>query len=303
MRIWWVLSVALVAISLSGTHAQLAVGPGGLRTPPINLVSVFRFLRDIFMAYMYPPTPGSELKTKNDDAKLIPVRDQKDMEAVVVPPKKQVSVLGYDTEGNIVEKFDTGCTDDSSIDCITKEEGAEEDEKEKRIDALEENPVPMNRTGGETTVADAFEDKTASMQLVVGKWPVLYITLISILSWLIIMISTPYILTGETIGRREDDVSTESMIDQQDVLLLLAWLLGAVSEDTSCLERIVCLTPTKSSRYISVSSMFFNVASYLRRWVPYSQRFDNLLDRLEDVTLDGFAQECHSYYCPTIPEL
>ncbi|XP_064080419.1 uncharacterized protein LOC135197253 [Macrobrachium nipponense] len=300
MRIWWILSAALVAISLSGAHAQLAVGPGGLRTPPINLVSVFRFLRDIFMAYMYPPTPGSEVKTtKNDDAKLIPVRDEKDMEAVVEPSKKRVSVLGYDTDGNIVEKFDTGCSDDSSIDCIPKEE-----EEEERIDdALDENLLPMNRTADGTTVADAFEDKTASMQLVVGKWPVLYITLISILSWLIIMISTPYILTGDTIGRREDDVSAESMVDQQDVLLLLAWLLGAVSEDTSCLERIVCLTPTKSSRYISVSSMFFNVASYLRRWVPYSQRFDNLLDRLEDVTLDGFAQDCHSYYCPTIPEL
>ncbi|XP_068237933.1 uncharacterized protein [Palaemon carinicauda] len=292
MRLLWTLSIALVAISLSGAHAQLALGPGGVRTPPINLVSVFRFLRDIFMAYMYPPTPGSELKSKNEDGKLIPVREEKDMGSS--SEKKRVIVMGYDTEGKVIEKIDTGCLDDSSIDCITTEETPELEDGEAS---------PMNRTGGETTVEDAFEDKTASMQLIVGKWPVLYITLISILFWLIIIISSPYILTGETIARREDDASSDSFVDQQDVLLLLSWLLGEVSEDTSCLERIVCLTPSKSARYISLSSMVFNVASYLRRWVPYSKRFDDLLGRLEDVTLDGFAQECQNYYCPTIPEL
>ncbi|XP_071528389.1 uncharacterized protein [Panulirus ornatus] len=252
MRMTVALTVLIMAATVWVVDAQLTVGPSGLSTPPINLLSVFRFVRDFVMAIMFPDTTS--------------------------PAKTQPAA-----------KFDSGCVEDGSGACLDASNHLRREEEGGLLLQEEEE--------------EAAEEKTSTSQLVAGKWPLAYITFITITFWLFVLVATPYIITGETYTRSDDHVDSNALIDQQDVLLLLAWLLGEASNDKACLERVVCLTPTKSSRYISVSSMVFNVASFLRRWVPYSPRYVDLLRHLDDITQDGFSQSCHKYYCPTVPEL
>ncbi|ROT71411.1 hypothetical protein C7M84_010287 [Penaeus vannamei] len=152
-----------------------------------------------------------------------------------------------------VLEVDSFCPTDDSGDCHDRQ--------------LEEEDEPSTTTTAAAALAfvpfgeGEVEDKDATTQVVLGKWPLIYVILIVMLFWIILVIATPYVLTGETYGRREDDFGANSVVDQQDVLLLLSWLLGEASDDPSCLERVVCLTPAKSSRYIYVSSMIFKLAS------------------------------------------
>ncbi|XP_042866463.1 uncharacterized protein LOC122249556 [Penaeus japonicus] len=279
MRLAWFLAAALVAAAAGGAQAQLSLGQNGLSVPPINLVSVFKFVRDIFMSYMYPPETTEGVQKREDDEEL-----QRD------DVTERVAVIGFDAEGNIVEKFDSWCAEDETGECMERQEPGEGASAAASAAAF----VP-----GEGEV----EDKDATTQLVLGKWPLIYVVLITMLFWIILVIATPYVLTGETYGRREDDFGANSIVDQQDVLLLLSWLLGEASNDPSCLKRVVCLTPAKSSRYISVSSMIFKVLNFFQRWLPYSRRVEDLLLRLDEVARDGFSQNCQQYYCPTVPEL
>ncbi|KAK7067305.1 hypothetical protein SK128_003164 [Halocaridina rubra] len=274
----WCLSILLVAAVSSNANAQLAVGPNGVSTPPINLLSVFKFLRDIFLAYMYPkepskqqPKPGIARKPSTENTGVT---------------KQEDEVEGIDTNGNIVERFDFGC-DNETEECAT--------------------PVPeeyLHDAMIRTDHGGVVEEKTGSTQLVLGKWPILYIVFIITLFWLLIVIASPYVIAGESIGRREDDLFENSLVDQQDVFLLLAFLLGEVSENNACLERVVCMTPSKSSNYITISSMIFKSAKYLQSWgAPYSKRYVDLLERLNDVAHDGYSQHCESYFCPTVPNI
>ncbi|XP_071528388.1 uncharacterized protein [Panulirus ornatus] len=284
MRMTVALTVLIMAATVWVVDAQLTVGPSGLSTPPINLLSVFRFVRDFVMAIMFPDTT-SPAKTQ-PAAKEEPGTPATTKEA----QQKVLSFVRDDhTNGNIVEKFDSGCVEDGSGACLDASNHLRREEEGGLLLQEEEE--------------EAAEEKTSTSQLVAGKWPLAYITFITITFWLFVLVATPYIITGETYTRSDDHVDSNALIDQQDVLLLLAWLLGEASNDKACLERVVCLTPTKSSRYISVSSMVFNVASFLRRWVPYSPRYVDLLRHLDDITQDGFSQSCHKYYCPTVPEL
>lgn len=289
MRVAWLLVVALAAAVAAGSDAQVAESAKGLGIPPINLVSVFKFVRDIFMFYMYPPETSSVGPQKREDGAVVE-EDQLSNDVT-----ERVAVIGFDEEGNIVEKFDSFCPEDDSGDCHDRQ--------------LEEDEDPSTTTAAAAALAfvpfgeGEVEDKDATTQVVLGKWPLIYVILIVMLFWIILVIATPYVLTGETYGRREDDFGANSVVDQQDVLLLLSWLLGEASDDPSCLERVVCLTPAKSSRYIYVSSMIFKVLHFFQSWLPYSRRVEDLLLRLDDVARDGFSQDCQQYYCPTVPEL
>lgn len=291
------MTAALTVMVLAATagvgmvHAQLTVGPSGLSTPPINLLSVFRFLRDFVMAIMFPDT--------TNPAKIQPpAKEDPGTPATMKEAQEKVlsSVRDDHTNGNIVEKFDSGCVEDGSGACLDTSTHLRREGEEGSSSLLQEEEE-------EEWPQTEAEEKTSTLQLVAGKWPLAYITFITITFWLFVLVATPYIITGETYTRSDDYIDSNGLIDQQDVLLLLAWLLGEASNDKACLERVVCLTPTKSSRYISVSSMVFNVASFLRRWVPYSPRYVDLLRHLDDITQDGFSQSCHKYYCPTVPEL
>ncbi|XP_063595737.1 uncharacterized protein LOC134772625 [Penaeus indicus] len=278
MRVAWLLVATLAAAAAGGSDAQLAVGAKGLGVPPINLVSVFKFIRDIFMFYMYPPETAVAGAQKREDEAV------EELQSADVT--ERVAVIGFDAEENIVEKFDSWCAEDEDGECLERQD-------------------PSGTASSAAFVAGEgeVEDKDATTQVVLGKWPLIYVILIVMLFWIILVIATPYVLTGETYGRREDDFSPNSVVDQQDVLLLLSWLLGEASDDPSCLERVVCLTPSKSSRYIYVSSMIFKVLNFFQRWLPYSRRVEDLLLRLDDVARDGFSQDCQQYYCPTVPEL
>ncbi|XP_042224597.1 uncharacterized protein LOC121868263 isoform X2 [Homarus americanus] len=269
MRVSVVVAAMMVVLAASpsavpGVEGQLSLGPSGVSTPPINIVSVFRFLRDLFNAIWYPET----------------------VKATKVLPGTQA-------------KFDSDCEEDENGDCLMPSEPYTLETREDQEVTRDGDIVDLLAITG-----DLLGDKTGPAELLAaGKWPLAYVTFITITFWLFVLIATPYIITGETITRRDDDAGFLGLVDQQDVLLLLSWLLGEASNDKSCLERLVCLTPTKSSRYISVSSMVFNVAKYMRRWVPYSQRFQDQLHHLNDVTQDGYSYTCEKYFCPTVPEL
>ncbi|KAK8751965.1 hypothetical protein OTU49_011370 [Cherax quadricarinatus] len=328
--------VAVVVIQVPPTQAQLAFGPGGFSAPTINIASVFRFLRNVFMSWWSPNTtntanisqpatkvsqpatkvsqpatkvsqpatkvsqPATKVsqpatKVSQPATKVSQTTTQHDEEEVLVTttvPRQEMNQLSATTtisttnttstthhnnhhQPRIVEKFDAGCVEDAEGNCV---DGSQE-------------------------AAPVVEDKQGASKSFLNNWKTGYIIFIIISFWLTIIIGTPYIITGETIARRDEEATILGLIDQQDVLLLLSWLLGEVSNDNSCLERIVCLTPEKSSRYITVSSMIFNIASFLRRWVPYSPHYVERLQRLNEVTEDGFLQSCQNYSCPTVPEI
>nr|XP_053627479.1 uncharacterized protein LOC128685052 isoform X2 [Cherax quadricarinatus] len=307
--------VAVVVIQVPPTQAQLAFGPGGFSAPTINIASVFRFLRNVFMSWWSPNTtntanisqpatkvsqPATKVsqpatKVSQPATKVSQTTTQHDEEEVLVTttvPRQEMNQLSATTtisttnttstthhnnhhQPRIVEKFDAGCVEDAEGNCV---DGSQE-------------------------AAAVVEDKQGASKSFLNNWKTGYIIFIIISFWLTIIIGTPYIITGETIARRDEEATILGLIDQQDVLLLLSWLLGEVSNDNSCLERIVCLTPEKSSRYITVSSMIFNIASFLRRWVPYSPHYVERLQRLNEVTEDGFLQSCQNYSCPTVPEI
>ncbi|XP_042224596.1 uncharacterized protein LOC121868263 isoform X1 [Homarus americanus] len=292
MRVSVVVAAMMVVLAASpsavpGVEGQLSLGPSGVSTPPINIVSVFRFLRDLFNAIWYPETvkatkvlPGTQAKSEVNEV------TQDD-------PADPI------TNNTVIEKFDSDCEEDENGDCLMPSEPYTLETREDQEVTRDGDIVDLLAITG-----DLLGDKTGPAELLAaGKWPLAYVTFITITFWLFVLIATPYIITGETITRRDDDAGFLGLVDQQDVLLLLSWLLGEASNDKSCLERLVCLTPTKSSRYISVSSMVFNVAKYMRRWVPYSQRFQDQLHHLNDVTQDGYSYTCEKYFCPTVPEL
>lgn len=289
------LGVILVLLFVfGGTQAQIALGPQGLQTPPINLVAVFRFIRDIVIAlFTSSPKDGfetTEIKT-ND---IIETNEIPETRSEVVDEEESsddntlsnnISVIGFDEEGNIVEKL--------------RENIEEEEESQNTI-------IERFDYGVWDEEDDASELKTTSSgALVVGTWPLIYLGIISVLFWGLVIVATPYVLTGEPIGRREDIVHENSIVnvDEQDILLLLSWLLGEASYDRSCLKRVICMSPVKSSRYIHVSSMIMNVAEFLQIvGVPYSAGYDELIWSLNDVAQDGMDNSCHMYSCPTLPE-
>lgn len=298
-----VLAVVMVVVPVPGAEAQMSLGPGGFGLPPINIVSVFKFVRDFFLALLSPaaasPAKISEAKTTEVNSSspaavngtkstMTNQREEKSgAEATTREPyladlndsDDEVTIITVeDHEPRIVEKFDAGCEEDDNGDCL-------------------EAPSPAAKDGLITP------NVAATSAALLGRWPVGYIVFIIICFWITVVISTPYFITGETIARRDEEHTYLGLVDQQDILLLLAWLLGEASHDNSCLERIVCLTPDKSSKYLTVSSMIFKVAGYLRRWVPYSPRYVDQLHHLNEVAENGFSQSCHKYSCPTVPEL
>lgn len=81
----------------------------------------------------------------------------------------------------------------------------------------------------------------------------------------------------------------------QDSLLLLTWLLGETSGDESCLERVVCLNPERSARYLAIPNV---ISSYLYR---YSHSWNNIpLSKILPVRNNALKRGAHHTFrtCP-----
>ncbi|XP_076057385.1 uncharacterized protein LOC143034922 [Oratosquilla oratoria] len=274
MRLRFPAAVLLVVVVLAWqggvARAQISLGPSGLQAAPINLLAVFKFLRQLWQAFnpQNIETAVAETKTSENE--------------VVGNYLTGTNAEDADAEGDlIVEKIDRGCLE-GDLNCVL---------------GLE------NLDLGDYSLLD---EKTGSAQVVAHKWPLIYVGLIGTLFFTLVWVATPYVLTGETYNQPEMRDDTQPAFNQQDALLLLTWLLGEALEDNSCLERIVCLSPHRSSRYLAVSRMAFKTARILNSvtdYVPYSSRFDDLFLDLEDVTVNGYSNECTPYYCSAFPNL
>ncbi|XP_050728006.1 uncharacterized protein LOC127004397 [Eriocheir sinensis] len=148
---------------------------------------------------------------------------------------------------------------------------------------------------GVTTENPDYLDVVES-KITVVKWVLAYVAMIITCSILIIIISVPYLITGQTF--RSFDSGLVPRVDQEDSMLLLTWLLGEASGDLSCLERVVCLNPERSARYLAIPNV---IGSYLHRWVPV--RYQEQLQHLTEVTDNGLQYSCQQYSCPVVPEL
>ncbi|CAL4063147.1 unnamed protein product, partial [Meganyctiphanes norvegica] len=178
------LGVILVMIlAAGGAQAQLAFGPQGLQTPPINLLAVFRFIRDIVIA-IFTADPVTEVKTNDIDYtnnEIAETRsDLNEEESSDNSLSNNISVIGFDEEGNLVEKL---------------RQNFEEMEES-------ENTIIERFDYGDTQFDyDDTELKTTSSgALVVGTWPLIYLGIISVLFWGLVIVATPYVLTGNPLG-------------------------------------------------------------------------------------------------------
>ncbi|MPC27644.1 hypothetical protein E2C01_020819 [Portunus trituberculatus] len=157
---------------------------------------------------------------------------------------------------------------------------------------LDDDGEGDNEEGEEEDGENIFD--LAESKYVVTKWIMAYVAIIIVTSVLTLAIGYPYLITGQTFR----SLHSLPLPDHQDSLLLLTWLLGEASGDESCLERVVCLNPERSARYLAVPNIF---TSFFSRWVPVHYR--EQLGRLGDVTQNGLSHTCDQYLCPVLPNL
>ncbi|KAK8387176.1 hypothetical protein O3P69_018079 [Scylla paramamosain] len=239
--------VVAVAVLVGSAVAQLNVGPQGLSAPPINLISLFRFLRDAFNHFMGGDTSVAE--------------------------EKQAT-------GDVIQTLE-----DVAKKCLG-------DDHPCWPWLLDDNASDVQNVGIVEEWGNVFN--LTDSRYVVTKWIMAYVAIIIVTSVLTLVIGYPYLITGQTFR----SFHSLPFPDHQDSLLLLTWMLGEASGDESCLERVVCLNPERSARYLAVPNIF---TSFFSSWVPV--RYREQLGRLGDVTQNGLSHTCDQYLCPVLPNL
>ncbi|KAK3885729.1 hypothetical protein Pcinc_010067 [Petrolisthes cinctipes] len=232
-----------------GVAAQLALGPGGLATPPINILAVLRLLRQVLgttLPSTPTPTPTSKVESK------------------CIDEDEEGQCLGWE-EAEVEE-------------AQTKQDGGEGDELGTFSDLV-------------------LSEKLGTTQLLMGNWILLYVAFIIVTSIIIIVISVPYIITGETyVSRSLNFQPYQDLISMEDTALILSWVLNETGGGEDCLKRLVCDLPQRSGRYLDYAN---SVLYFLpRSWLP--SQYENQLQRLDQARIEGYSHQCHQFQCPVI---
>lgn len=180
--------LALLALFVAGVaHAQLSFGPSGVSSPPINLVTAYKFVRDLWATIT---RTGGKTESVKVASKL----------------KAETRQAGG---SETTKDYDKDLQDLKSRIQAASEAAAQEERTDEKINT--ESPL---------TRAILLPKK----KIVIGKWPIVYGVLNGLLLAAAIILAKPYFYTGDTVISRyeknkEDQKKQESYGDYSDEMV------------------------------------------------------------------------------------
>ncbi|XP_014281908.3 uncharacterized protein [Halyomorpha halys] len=99
-------------------------------------------------------------------------------------------------------------------------------------------------------------------------------------------------------GRSLED---NELVSEQELLLVLSYLMGEADQDYNCLYRIACQDPNKSKHYLVAAKFLVKWAKAFKSVIPFDEKYEMLVENLQDAVSFGTKYKtcderysCHS---------
>jgi len=91
---------------------------------------------------------------------------------------------------------------------------------------------------------------------------------------------------GNPFGRSAD-AGPEPWVDQQDLLLMLTYLLSDDGRDYDCLNRVACEAPERAKQYISAGNLLMTGAKFADGIVSVDHKYGEVLTGMQKAIYHG----------------